>query len=97
MQRRQRLRGMAALPMLPLLDISGRVAAGPAGLVPRVRPSDPQWPGASEWESLRQAVAGNLIAMRSPLAACRTAPKGEACRDLFMISRTPTSSAVTQR
>ncbi|MBV8913891.1 MAG: FAD-binding oxidoreductase [Acetobacteraceae bacterium] len=32
---------------------------------------------------MRRSVSGNLAALRSPLDACRAAPDGEACGDLF--------------
>jgi FAD/FMN-containing dehydrogenase len=84
--RRRRLVGGAAL--LPLLA-SLPAAATRAGPVSRVRPGEPGWPSAPEWEGLRARVDGNLLALRSPLDVCRAAPDGEACGNLFKELKNP--------
>ncbi len=91
MKRRPLLKGAALLPMLPLLGAPARASAAPtsSGVTARVRPGDPGWPGTAEWDRLRLAVQGNLIALRSPLDACRAAPDGEACRQLFKELKNP--------
>lgn len=65
-----------------------------------MRPGDPGWPSASEWEALRQAVAGSLFEVQSPLGACRATPDSAACRDLFRELKNPyfigDSPALTQ-
>ena len=115
MKRRRLLQCAAAFPIVPVLDLSvldlsvlgmpvlGATAAAratPAGLASRVRPGDLRWPTAPEWENLRQSVAGNLIELRSPFDACRAAPDGEACRELFQELKNPyfigDSPALTQ-
>ena len=100
MRRRRLLQCAATLPALSVLGTPGSVSATPRGLVSRVRPGDPGWPSASTWESLRRSVGGNLIAVRSPLDACRAAPEGGACRDLFRELKNPyfigDSPALTQ-
>ena len=53
--------------------------AGTSGPVRRCRPGDATWPSAAEWEELNRLVGGRLVAVRSPLAACRDAPDGPAC------------------
>jgi FAD/FMN-containing dehydrogenase len=85
MNRRQFLKGAAALPALaigypPGLETTETSAKQP---VCRVRPSDPAWPSQASWDRLRQEVGGRLMTVESPLAACRTEPEGEACRLLF--------------
>lgn len=45
----------------------------------RIRPYDPQWPSASEWASLRDAVGGRLEAVTSPLANCARDLDGRLC------------------
>jgi FAD/FMN-containing dehydrogenase len=57
-------------------------ASGP-GAAPRVRPGDPGWPGEAQWASLNRAVGGRLIRLPDPWAACRAAPSGTACTELF--------------
>ena len=101
MKRRRLLQYAAACPVLPFLDTPDPARASPTNhLASRVRPGDPRWPAAHEWESLRQSVAGNLVAVQSPLDACRAAPDGEACRDLFRELKNPyfigDSPALTQ-
>jgi hypothetical protein len=50
------------------------------GLVARrVRPSDPSWPSAADWEKLRAAVGGNLLDVHSLFGACESEPDGASC------------------
>jgi hypothetical protein len=62
------------------------VLAAPAS---RVRPGDPQWPSGADWDRLRQHTGGRLIAVQSPLGACREAPVGQACREFFREMKNP--------
>jgi FAD/FMN-containing dehydrogenase len=55
----------------------------------RVRPGDAAWPSASHWDELKQSVHGRLIELHSPLIACRTAPDGKACAELFIELKNP--------
>jgi len=55
----------------------------------RVRPGDPGWPSAAEWDGLKQAVGGQLLKVEPPLAACAGAPDSEACRDVLKALRNP--------
>ena len=84
MNRRDFLRSAAALPLLA----AGRAAAVQP-TVARVRPSDAAWPSPASWERLRQQIGGRLVAVRSPLAACRDAPVGDACREIFRELKNP--------
>lgn len=61
------------------------LAADPPGH--RVRPGDPGWPDAAAWERLNRAVGGRLLAVRSPLEACREAPAN--CARLFESLKNP--------
>jgi FAD/FMN-containing dehydrogenase len=36
----------------------------------RVRPGDPGWPAASEWDRLRRDIGGRLLKLESPFAGC---------------------------
>ncbi len=67
-------------------------------LANRIRPSDPGWPSAAEWEKLGKAVGGRLMKIASPLDACRDA-SGAACgkalknlRNPFFIQEQPGAS-----
>jgi len=75
MQRRNVLKGLAAVAVLP--------SFGPATATPfqRVRPGDPGWPAEEEWEALKARVGGNLITVEPLFGACGTDPRGTACRD----------------
>jgi FAD/FMN-containing dehydrogenase len=55
----------------------------------RVRPGDAGWPSEALWERLRQQTGGRLIKVQSPLAVCRDAPIGQACRDTFRELKNP--------
>ena len=87
MNRRSVLKS-AAVALLPGLAPRAFAAAtvGGAASKPRssrVRPGDPAWPAATDWERLRQQVGGRLIAVQSPLRRCRDDPVGLACDDVF--------------
>src|SRR5262252_7765846 len=55
----------------------------------RVRPGESGWPSAASWDRLKQEVGGRLLEVKSPLAACRTAPKSAVCRELFKRLKNP--------
>jgi len=57
--------------------------------VRRVRPGDPKWPSAAEWEELNRKVEGRLIKVQWPLAGCRNAPGSTACNELFKQLKNP--------
>jgi FAD/FMN-containing dehydrogenase len=54
-----------------------------------VRPGDPGWPSAAEWERLNKQVGGRLMKLEDPLAPCRADPSGAACTDFFKQIRNP--------
>lgn len=85
MDRRSLLKFLAAAPLLghlspELFALSHR--AGAKSLTRRVRPGDPGWPSAANWEKLKQQVGGRLIPVQSPLAACRTAFDSTTCEEV---------------
>jgi hypothetical protein len=91
MNRRQFLKSTAAIPVIAtgspqLLRTSVKDAAPP---VRRVRPGDPSWPSDGSWDRLRRDVGGRLIKVESPLAACRTAPQGAVCAEVFKQLKNP--------
>lgn len=65
MQRRNVLKGLAAISVFP--SIMPARAAAP---LQRVRPGDPGWPTAQEWDGLKAQVDGNLVQPRGLYAAC---------------------------
>ena len=85
MNRRRFLKALAALSVL-LPGCAGelpKATKGAVGPARRVRPGDPSWPSEASWETLRRQVHGRLIEVESPVAACRAAPDGAACAELF--------------
>ena len=84
MKRRDLLKAALTLPLLPLMAAAGDAAAWagqlPRGPFRRVRPGQPGWPSAVQWEQLRRDVGGRLLQPRSPFAGCNPAPDA-ACRD----------------
>ncbi len=82
MNRRTVLQGAAALAL------PGATAASGAPLR-RVRPGEPGWPSAAQWDALKGAVGGNLFPVRSPLAACAASGDPEACAAVFRGLKNP--------
>jgi len=83
MDRRKLLRNVAAAALAAAAVPAATGAAKPAAAGEpqrRVRPHDPQWPSAAEWDRLRHRVGGRLAAVRSPLAECAREPDGRLCR-----------------
>jgi FAD/FMN-containing dehydrogenase len=87
MNRRKFLKRMAALPALPVLpalspllhELFPKVSSAAVPPFRRVRPADPDWPSAAQWDALGKRVGGRLIPVASPLAPCLDAPEGAAC------------------
>jgi FAD/FMN-containing dehydrogenase len=78
MLRRNVLKAIGAAALS--LPLAGHLARAASGLVTgRVRPGQPGWPSAAEWEKLRQSVHGNLIAVEPLFAPCESEPNGDAC------------------
>jgi FAD/FMN-containing dehydrogenase len=94
MNRRSLLAQAAAMSLVPGVESSRAAAAqgaGPASYVAlrRLRPTDPAWPDAASWDALNAAVAGRLIKVPSPLAACARDVDGADCQDLLKHLRNP--------
>jgi FAD/FMN-containing dehydrogenase len=85
MKRRDLLATLAAAPLLASLPSAVAAAPGSSRLARRVRPSDPEWPSAAQWDSLRRDTGGRLIDVQSPLADCH----GDACADVFKELKNP--------
>src|SRR5215469_13319154 len=92
--RRDLLKALAAAPFLASTaayagSAEAEVTPLTSGSAARVRPGDPGWPSAAQWDALRRQTGGRLIAVRSPLEDCRSAPDGAACRELFKELKNP--------
>ncbi|HVJ51653.1 MAG TPA: FAD-binding protein [Aliidongia sp.] len=74
------LKSIAAIPTLSILPQGLMAAAATPPARRRVRPTDQSWPGAACWQTLKEAVGGNLIEVQSLFGACGTASDGAACR-----------------
>jgi FAD/FMN-containing dehydrogenase len=82
MNRRELIKSVAAnLALQPVIWTSLTARAAVSGPAKRVRPADPEWPGASAWEALREKVGGNLIGVQAPFATCHDDPDGVACQE----------------
>lgn len=94
MKRRTLLKWMAGAPLFAaalanLPEAAWARAASAARTLRRVRPGQPGWPSAAEWEGLNRRVGGRLMKLADPLAACRADPSGAACTDFFRQIRNP--------
>ena len=85
LDRRSLLTATATLALLgvapPLMASSSRFR--------RVRPGDPGWPDAKAWQSLNDAVGGNLIRPEPLFAPCVRDATGAACQALTKNSHNP--------
>ncbi len=87
MQRRKLLKTAVALPLLAA--VSRFAAARVMSPFQRLRPSDPYWPSAAEWQSLKSAVGGNLLEVQPLFAACADTEENAACADVLQNIRNP--------
>ena len=69
------------------IGLSGAFRHARAGPLRRVRPGDPAWPSPAQWDALRQQTNGRLMAVRSPLTACKATPG--TCNALFKGLKNP--------
>src|SRR3982750_2134024 len=90
MRRRPLIKLAGALPMM--------ATAAHAQSYRRVRPGEAGWPTGEHWKALDTQVGGRLIAVQSPVEACRTSP--DACAAVFRDLKNPwaigDSPALTQ-
>lgn len=81
MHRRKLLKSAATVALMsgaaPFATVRTTRAATPHR---RVRPYDPEWPTAAEWDSLRKAVSDRLEPVVSPLASCAREADGRLCK-----------------
>lgn len=84
-RRRQLLQTLVAASVWP----SGLLRAAQPAAFTRVRPGDAAWPSEARWQQLNDAVGGQLIAVKSPLVACRETPASAGCTQLFKAIKNP--------
>ena len=83
------LKRVAAFAFMPALFTPLRAASPENAPARRLRPSDPEWPDKASWAKLNEDVGGRLVKVNSPLSACREAPDGRSCGDLFRELKNP--------
>ena len=83
----------ALVPVLPAGCARSTAGSQPGAVateaVHRVRPGDPAWPSAGEWDRLAREVGGRLIEVQSPLVACRETSAGDSCAEIWRNLRNP--------
>ena len=93
MHRRDLLKTALAVPLSGLSLDPGIVAAnnGNARKRPgsRVRPGDPGWPSAADWDRLEAAVGGHLLKPESPFTTCSATSQNEACTEALKHVQNP--------
>ncbi|HEY6716012.1 MAG TPA: hypothetical protein VI232_06690, partial [Reyranella sp.] len=72
---------------LPLMSTA--YAQSPKSVFRRSRPGDASWPSAAQWAELDTKVGGQLLQVRSPLEACRSAPESAECAAVFRSLKNP--------
>ena len=81
MHRRNLLKGVASLPLLALSPSRPARPAAAATPLRRVRPGDPGWPTAADWQKLNGAVGGALLPVHALFSACESDRGSAACKD----------------
>jgi FAD/FMN-containing dehydrogenase len=86
--RRNLLKGVAGIALM--LPWGAKALAG-AGVPAfrRVRPTDPGWPSAADWQALNDAVGDSLVEVKSLFGVCQSDAAGAACRDALKNIRNP--------
>ncbi|HLY52610.1 MAG TPA: FAD-binding protein [Steroidobacteraceae bacterium] len=87
MQRRNLLKLGAALPLA--LSVPARLAARVMSPFARVRPGDPYWPAAAQWQALERQVGGMLLKPEALFAPCASEPASGACAEVSQNLRNP--------
>ena len=95
MKRRDLLKAALAIPLLPLAPAGGDSAGSWAAPMPaakvrgRVRPGEPGWPSAAQWDRLGYDVGGRLLKPESPFTGCGASPPDPACREALSQLKNP--------
>ncbi|WP_233837265.1 FAD-binding oxidoreductase [Paraburkholderia sp. ZP32-5] len=88
MKRRRLLKGVAALPFFAAGTVFAD-ATPAAAATGRIRPGDPAWPTAKEWDALSRAVGGNLLQPTTIWQTCAQAPGTPSCLARLSEARNP--------
>jgi FAD/FMN-containing dehydrogenase len=84
MQRRRLLKGLTAVPLLAIpAPLVLAASLFTRSTLRRLRPGDPGWPTAAQWQKLNDAVGGNLIRVQPLFSACESDTAGAACKDVI--------------
>jgi len=94
MKRRNVLKVALAAPLLPLVWSWGGASAWATApratrWHSRVRPGEPGWPSAAQWQQLQHDVDGRLRKLESPFAGCATTPPSATCDEALRQLRNP--------
>ena len=94
MKRRNVLKVALAAPWLPLVwsrGIASAWATAPRATRwhSRVRPGEPGWPSAAQWQQLQHHVDGRLLKLESPFAGCATTQPTTTCDEALRQLRNP--------
>ena len=89
MRRRDILTAALTAAALPLSARAEKLVAPVTRAARRVRPGEAGWPSSAEWQTLKQAVGGNLLDVHPLFAVCEADPKGPACQDVVKQSSNP--------
>jgi FAD/FMN-containing dehydrogenase len=89
MRRRDLLKAIGASVLQFIFRPASALSFARKRTLNRVRPSDPLWPSADNWEKLKAAVDGNLIRPRAMVADCQTDANGQACAEVRKNIRNP--------
>lgn len=69
--------------------VTGQAGAQGAGTFRRVKPGEAGWPSQAQWQALGEKVGGRLMAVQSPLDACRNGGDQAACDAVFKGFKNP--------
>lgn len=89
MDRRELLKGAAAVGAQTALWTGLPIAAVAGPVIRRVRPGESGWPSGEKWQGLKAAVGGNLIGVHPMFGGCPADPHGAACQDALKNIRNP--------
>lgn len=84
MHRRHLMKLAGGLPLMSTAPLTAHAQS-----FRRVRPGEPGWPSAAQWQALGERVGGQLIQVRSPLDVCRANPAGAECSAVFAGLKNP--------
>src|SRR6185295_17218138 len=91
MKKRNFLRAVASLPLLPFATLFGSRAANAVASrsIRRARPSDASWPSSASWAKLKDEVGGNLVEVRPMFDSCAIESEAALCREATQYTKNP--------